>query len=206
MHTRCIVLCVLLVLSVSVFSAAETGLKVGFLYIGDYDFDSADGEALRDDADGTIFAIEQYHCLVPYLYLNYELAYSKNDEAVTFNDEVDAVMESTIIPLSVNLVLMLGPEFLKVYGGAGIGAYYIKNRLAIDTPGIDFSGSEYELYWGYQLKAGVKWYVSENFALYGEYQYRRFGDETEFTLDSETYKHDGDTILGQLSVGMAFSF
>ncbi len=196
---------IFLTAGVSHLYSGEYGIKGGYLYIGEYDF-QGDLTGIRDDSNGIIYGFESFSQILPILALNFEVGYTKNAEDIDFGPDIDSSYETRITPVSLNLLLTFGSDILQIYGGAGVGGYYVRSNFSLNSPDLDISGSESKWFWGYQVKGGLKFWLSENFGLYAEYQYRRFGEDMEYNTDLVDLRHDDDVILSQICGGILFTF
>lgn len=196
---------VIILLSSFSINAAEYGFKFGYLYIGEYDF-SGPVSGIRDRAHSTLVGFDRWTMILPVLYFNFEIAHTRSEEDIDFGPGIISSYETRITPISGNLLLNVGSDFIQLYAGGGFGGYYVKNTFHILTPDVDITGSETDWYWGYQLKAGLKFWFSDSFGIYSEYQYRRFGESMTITTDFGNLNHDDDVILSHICAGIIFRF
>lgn len=185
--------------------ATEYGIKIGYLHQGEYNFEG-DIRGIRDDASSTVFGFEVFSPILPIIALNIEFGYTKSSQDLDLGPGVASTYDTRITPLTANALLMLGSDIIQVYGGGGFGLYYVKNTFHLETGDFNVSASNTEWNWGYQLKAGVKFWLSDSLGLYTEYQYRRFGDQMKVTTDIGNLEHDDDVVLSQICAGIVFTF
>lgn len=190
----------LMIISVANAYSADYGIKAGYLYL--------DGSDLKERYGSFIAGVERFSYILPVLALNLEVGYSKSTQEVDMGQHFDATFDTRLLPITANLLLTFGTDMLQVYAGGGLGGYLIKNEFHIINTDldIDISGSETNWYWGFQVKAGLKYWLTDTLGIYTEYQYRRYGEDMTISTNVGDMRHDGDIELNQISAGIVFSF
>ena len=199
---------ILLFLTISGSLFADLYLRGGLYYASSEDISVKSTEDFVTSAEGNVgFNIAAGYQL-SYFRLEGEFSTLSRDVGGVSSDLISAAGSLDRNSVFANILFEFpATPFIEPYVGAGVGLsqldFSMQSGITVGGQEFEFSGAQDDTVLSFQLMAGLRFSLRDNFSIYAGYRYF----STESIAISETgYSVDADNATGLVELGVGFGF